>query len=103
MNRDKATLHLFTENVIGCLTGKSVSHVNSVLVCLQYDGTARLLKAQDSSALKEVGNLNMENSSYHCWKLFDDTTLAEQFLNRLTKADMSVHLPPNPSKISAER
>ena len=103
MNCDRATLHVFTEKVIQGLTGSLPTIENSLLVALKYDGTAIMLNAQESSALEEVGNLNMDNSPYHCWKLFSDLAVAGNFLQRLQSADMSIHLPPDPSKKLAER
>lgn len=103
MNRDKGSLHVFTQKVVLGLSGSIGNTDNSLLVGLQYDGSVKLLKAQDSTSLSELGAFHSDNSVYHCWKLFDDITLAEQFVLKLRKADMKSHLPPDPTKVSAER
>lgn len=103
MNRDKGLVHVFTQKVMLGLSGSIGNTDNSLLVGLQYDGSVQLLKAQDATSLSELGAFHSDNSVYHCWKLFDDITLAEQFVLKLRKADMKPHLPPDPTKVSAER
>lgn len=103
MNRDKEDLHIFSQKVVCGLSGTIENMENSILVGLRYDSTVNLIKALDSTALPELGAFHSDNSEYHCWKLFDDVTLAEQFVLKLRKADMKAHLPPDPTKVSAER